>query len=245
MLTNNDGIVILPIYSQSGASGIRIPNARSIILNFLSKTTFYPKKTLKTELKTFKYSSHNIRFKKGWRHQNLGVCGSLYSIFFVSVHLCLYARIKIQVYSIIVMSFRQNTVNFPSLKNTAKNTVISTNFLVLKYWRKTKFPHSLGKSPEAMQKLCLSTKSPQQEIRWNCNILISANYQHKSKPFLFFEVWFNLSDYEMLSFFLEVFYDLVCQTSFRGRPRPCLYPSHSKPVKITSLIWCLNPGWNI
>ena len=109
MLTNNDGIVILPIYSQSGASGIRIPNARSIILNFLSKTTFYPKKTLKTELKTFKYSSHNIRFKKGWRQQNLGVCGSLYSIFFVSVHLCLYLRTKIQVCSIIVMSFSSCT----------------------------------------------------------------------------------------------------------------------------------------
>lgn len=45
MLTNNDGMFILPIYSQSGASGIRIPNARSIILNFLSKTTFYPKIT--------------------------------------------------------------------------------------------------------------------------------------------------------------------------------------------------------
>ena len=185
VLTNNDGIVILPIYSQSGASGIRIPNARSIILNFLSKTTFYPKKPLKTELKTFKYSSHNIRFKKGWRQQNLGVCGSLYSIFFVSVHLCLYLRTKIQVCSIIVMSFRQNTVNFPSLKNTAKNTVISTNFLVLKYWGKTKFPHSLGESHETMQKLCLSTKSPQQEIRWNCNIFISANYQYKSKPFCF------------------------------------------------------------
>ena len=40
---------------------------------------------------------------------------------------------------------------------TAKNTVTSPNFLV---W-------NCGDSPETMQKLCLSTKFPHQEIRWS------------------------------------------------------------------------------
>ena len=52
--------------------------------------------------------------------------------------------------------------------NTAKNTVISPNFLLWKFCKKEQFPHSFGRfacSPEAMQKLFLCTKFPHQEIR--------------------------------------------------------------------------------
>ena len=45
-------------------------------------------------------------------------------------------------------------------RNTAKNTVISPNFLVRKFCENAQFP-------EIMQKLCLSTKFPHQEIKWH------------------------------------------------------------------------------
>ena len=35
----------------------------------------------------------------------------------------------------------------------------------------------LGESPETMRKLCLSTKFPHQEIRWNYSIFRSVHYQ--------------------------------------------------------------------
>ena len=56
----------------------------------------------------------------------------------------------------------------------AKNTVISPNFMVWKFCAKAQFPHSLGESPETMRKLCLSTKFPHQEIKWNYDIFLSV-----------------------------------------------------------------------
>ena len=54
--------------------------------------------------------------------------------------------------------------------HTAKNTVISPNFLVWKFCGKAQF----RESPETMQKQCLSTKFPHQNIRWNYSILRSV-----------------------------------------------------------------------
>ena len=54
---------------------------------------------------------------------------------------------------------------------TTKNSVISSNFLVLRFCGKAQFPHSF---PETMRKLCLSTKFPHQKIRWNYGIFRSA-----------------------------------------------------------------------
>ena len=47
---------------------------------------------------------------------------------------------------------------------TAKNTVISPNFLVQKFCGKEQFPHSFGRFARNMRKLFLSTKFPHQEI---------------------------------------------------------------------------------
>ena len=42
--------------------------------------------------------------------------------------------------------------------------MISPNFLVLKFCRKTQLPPSFGESPETMRKPCLSTKCPPQTL---------------------------------------------------------------------------------
>ena len=54
-------------------------------------------------------------------------------------------------------------------RNTAKNTAISPNFLVRKFYGKT-----VSAKSEIMRKLCLSTKLPHQEIRWNYGIFCSG-----------------------------------------------------------------------
>ena len=54
-----------------------------------------------------------------------------------------------------------------ALSITVKNTAISPDFLVWKFFGKAQFLHSSGESPETMRKLCLSAKFPHQEIRWN------------------------------------------------------------------------------
>ena len=51
-----------------------------------------------------------------------------------------------------------------SLFITAKNTVISPNFLVQKFCGKEQFPHSFGRFARTVRKLFLSTKFPHQEI---------------------------------------------------------------------------------
>ena len=73
-----------------------------------------------------------------------------------------------------------NKKSFPFFPFTAKNTVISLNFLVWKFCGKAQFPHifrgfarnyhsfrrfARNYAPETMKKLCLSTKFPHQEIR--------------------------------------------------------------------------------
>ena len=57
-----------------------------------------------------------------------------------------------------------------TLINTAKNTVISPNFLMWKFCGMHSFRIVSGESPETMRKLCLSTKFPHQGIRWNYGI---------------------------------------------------------------------------
>ena len=54
--------------------------------------------------------------------------------------------------------------------------------MVWKFCGKAQFPYSLGESPETMRKLCLSTKIPHQEIRWNYGILRS----YFNRNFFFF-----------------------------------------------------------
>ena len=62
-----------------------------------------------------------------------------------------------------------------SFSNTAKNTVISPNFLVWKFCGKVRIV--LGDLPETMKKLCLSSKFPHQTIRWNYGIFCSVKFQ--------------------------------------------------------------------
>ena len=78
MSTNDDNIVIFPIYSQFGA--IWKPYSWcKVHKSYFSINNHFYSKQLKTELKTLK---HLISLKKGWRQQDLGGHGSLYSIFF-------------------------------------------------------------------------------------------------------------------------------------------------------------------
>ena len=58
--------------------------------------------------------------------------------------------------------------------STAKNTVISPNFLVWNICGKAQFPHSFGRIAETMRKLCLSTKFPHQEMKWSYGIFSSV-----------------------------------------------------------------------
>ena len=66
---------------------------------------------------------------------------------------------------------------FCELLYTAKNTVISLNFLVWNLVERHNFRIVSGDSPETMRKLCLSTKLQHQEIKWNYGIFRSANLQ--------------------------------------------------------------------
>ena len=54
---------------------------------------------------------------------------------------------------------------------TAKNTVISPDFLVWKFCGKAQFPH--------MRKLCLSAKYPHHEISWNYDVFCSDSRYYK------------------------------------------------------------------
>ena len=58
--------------------------------------------------------------------------------------------------------------------NTAKNTVITPDFLVWKLCGKAQFPHSFRRFAHNYAKLCLSAKFPHQEIRWNYGIFCSG-----------------------------------------------------------------------
>ena len=58
--------------------------------------------------------------------------------------------------------------------STAKNTVISPNFLVWKFCGKEQFPHSFGQFARNYTELFLSTKFPHQQIKWNYGIFCSV-----------------------------------------------------------------------
>ena len=60
-------------------------------------------------------------------------------------------------------------------ENTAKNIVISPDFLVWKFWERHSFRIVSGESSETMWKLCLSTKFPHHEIKWNYGIFRSVS----------------------------------------------------------------------
>ena len=60
--------------------------------------------------------------------------------------------------------------SFLILGFTAKNAVLSPNFLVWKFCGKAQFRIVSGESPKTMRKLCLSIKFPHQEIRWKYGI---------------------------------------------------------------------------
>ena len=60
--------------------------------------------------------------------------------------------------------------------DTAKNTVISPDFLVWKFCGKVQFPYCFGRfarNYKTIRKRCLSAKYPHQKIRWNCGIFRS------------------------------------------------------------------------
>ena len=65
----------------------------------------------------------------------------------------------------------------PALINTAKNIVISRNFLCGNFVKRSSFLKVSGDSSETMRKLCLSSKFPHQEIRWNYGILRNGTYR--------------------------------------------------------------------
>ena len=57
---------------------------------------------------------------------------------------------------------------------TGKN--VEPTFLVWKFCGKAQFPQSFWQLPEALRKLCVFTKLPQLEIRWNIGSLRSDYY---------------------------------------------------------------------
>ena len=69
------------------------------------------------------------------------------------------------------------------VSSTAKNTVISPDFLVWEFCRQAQFLHR-------MRKLCLSAKFPHQEIRWNYDIFRSIP-SFKIEEYLI--LWKNLT----------------------------------------------------
>ena len=66
--------------------------------------------------------------------------------------------------------------------NNTQNTVISPNFLVLKFCGKAQFLHIFGQSSEPTWKLCLSTKIPLNKISWSYGIFRSEKHDHFLHP---------------------------------------------------------------
>ena len=62
----------------------------------------------------------------------------------------------------------------------------------------------LGDSPETMRKLCISTKFPHQEIRWNFGILRSEYNWLRFKTVLVLHVKIMKMKYKMVIHFLKV-----------------------------------------
>ena len=54
------------------------------------------------------------------------------------------------------------------MKNTAQSTEVSSNLLMWKFYGHAQFSQSFGRNwSETLPELCISTKFPHQEIRWN------------------------------------------------------------------------------
>ena len=65
---------------------------------------------------------------------------------------------------VFVRRLLQFQISFGMLFDTAKNTVISPNFLVWEFCGKTQFPHIFGRIARNYAEAVLSTKSPHQKI---------------------------------------------------------------------------------
>ena len=90
---------------------------------------------------------------------------------------------------------------------TTKNTAISPNFLVWKFCERHSFRIVSGESPKTMRELCLSTKSPHQEIRWNYVIFCSDAT----------EVWWNCASADALNCLFYTFFSRNLEKCCSGR----------------------------
>ena len=64
---------------------------------------------------------------------------------------------------------------------TAKNVVVSPNFVVWNFLERHSFRILSDESPKTMRKLCFSTKSLHQDIRWNYCFLRSVQHWFKQR----------------------------------------------------------------
>ena len=132
-----------------------------------------------------------------------------------------------QKYSYVNLNLMLNheKLNINILTSTTKIIVILPNFQVLKFCGKAQFPHI---ARESIRKLCLTTKCPHQEIRWNwvffCGdcLLGSKNgilgvkleYRYTSGYQAGFEVWFILYTANKTSWYWNIvlLLTLMCQS---------------------------------
>ena len=129
--------------------------------------------------------------------------------------------------------------------------MISPNFLVWKFCEKAQFPHSFGRARKIMRKLCLSTKFPHQEIRWNHGILRSAKHKRSwSNNFIYigFKKTKCLFSYNKLQCvkltrrFTDVFRPVFLSYRAKWEIRKCIWTfsmewERHKPACV--IPWCL------
>ena len=72
----------------------------------------------------------------------------------------------------------------------------------------------LGNSPKTKQKLCLSTKFSNQEIRWNQGIFCSDGLHDKWTQFFKFWSILSVSYFVSVTWNSEATYCIICQTKF-------------------------------
>ena len=93
-------------------------------------------------------------------------------------------------------------------------TTILINYHCLNFVERHSFRRVSGKSPETMRELCLSTKFPQQEIKWNYGILLSVRQLTSqlchSK---FFWLLFDFLIRKVFVRFLSNFFKNICISS--------------------------------
>ena len=105
-------------------------------------------------------------------------------------------------------SWCQDFQHYLLLSYTAKNTVISPDSLVWKF---------CGNSSKTMWKLCLSTKFPHQEIKWNYSIFRSVIYFGNTfrKWCTISGIWMFFFIFEWICYFMNHFNWCSCCMSFR------------------------------